>query len=85
MTWVGKEQEIQLLSDIVVIKGYLQFERADEALKKLAALHLFVKTSPINKAVTSGKGNRLFTGYVNNLFPFPLVTALLIGDVLTNR
>ncbi len=35
MTWVGKEQEIQLLSDIVVIKGHLQFERADEALKKL--------------------------------------------------
>jgi hypothetical protein len=34
----------------------------DEALKKLAALHLFVETSPINKAVTSGKGNILFTG-----------------------
>jgi hypothetical protein len=34
----------------------------DEALKKLVALHLFVETLPINKAVTSGKGNILFTG-----------------------
>jgi hypothetical protein len=33
-----------------------------EALKKLAALHLFVETLPINKAVASRKGNRLFTG-----------------------
>jgi hypothetical protein len=36
--------------------------KKDEALKKLAALHLFVETLPINKVVTSGKGNRLFTG-----------------------
>jgi hypothetical protein len=38
--------------------------KKDEAQKKLAALHLFVETSPtgINNAVTSGKGNRLFTG-----------------------
>jgi hypothetical protein len=36
--------------------------KKEEALKKLAALHLFVKASPINKAVTSGQGNRLFTG-----------------------
>ncbi len=28
MTWVGKEQVIQLLSGIVAIKGYLLFERA---------------------------------------------------------
>jgi hypothetical protein len=28
MTWVGKEQVIQLLSGIVAIKVYLQFERA---------------------------------------------------------
>ncbi len=43
MTWVGKEQVIQLLSGIVAIFS------------------------------------------VNNLFPFPLATALLIGDVMTNR
>jgi hypothetical protein len=36
--------------------------KKDEALKKLAALHLFVETLPINNAVTSGKGNRLLTG-----------------------
>jgi hypothetical protein len=36
--------------------------KKDEALKKLAALHLFVETLPISKAVASGKGNRLFTG-----------------------
>jgi hypothetical protein len=41
--------------------AYSRYKK-DEALKKLAALHVFVKTSPINKAVTSGKGNRLFTG-----------------------
>ncbi len=35
--------------------------KEDEALKKLAALHLFVETLPINKAVTSGKGNTFFT------------------------
>jgi hypothetical protein len=28
MTWVGKEQVIQLLSGIVEIEGYLQFECA---------------------------------------------------------
>jgi hypothetical protein len=28
MTWVGKEQVIQLLSDIVAMEAYLQFERA---------------------------------------------------------
>ncbi len=28
MMWVGKEQVIQLLSGIVAIKDYLQFERA---------------------------------------------------------
>jgi hypothetical protein len=28
MTFVGKEQVIQLLSGIVAIEGYLQFERA---------------------------------------------------------
>jgi hypothetical protein len=28
----------------------------------LTTLHLFVVTMPINKAVASGKGNRLFTG-----------------------
>jgi hypothetical protein len=39
--------------------------KEDEALKKLAALHLFVETSPFNKAVTSGKGNRLFTAYLH--------------------
>ncbi len=27
MTWVGKEQVIQLLSGIVAIEGYLQLER----------------------------------------------------------
>jgi hypothetical protein len=53
MTWVGKEQVIQLLSGIVAIEGYLRFERASFS--------------------------------VNNLFPFPLATALLIGDVMTNR
>jgi hypothetical protein len=28
MTWVGKGQVIQLLSGIVAIEGYLQFEQA---------------------------------------------------------
>jgi hypothetical protein len=27
MTWVGKEQVIQLLSGIVAVEDYLQFER----------------------------------------------------------
>ncbi len=31
-------------------------------LNTLTPLHLFVMISPINKAVASGKGNRLFTG-----------------------
>ncbi len=36
--------------------------KKDEALKKLEALHLFVETLPVSKAVASGKGNRFFTG-----------------------
>jgi len=32
----------------------------------LTPLPLFLETMPINKAVASGKGNRLFTGYLKN-------------------
>jgi hypothetical protein len=51
---------IQLLSGIVAIEGYFQFERVIFVLKFYVHLRL-VQPSPINYAGASRKGNMFFT------------------------
>ncbi len=69
MTWVGKEQVIQLLSGIVAIEGYLQFERAVNLLTIYFPFRLlsFINSGCHEKKVKRGQNVYLSYNFANSI------------------